>query len=149
MARYMIGRILRALLSVVIVTAVVMVLIYSCLDRNLIFANDPVFSKFKSNAQEVYKMQQWENYGYVDFVSYEEYLSELDLSQDQYEQAAAIGDRAGDANPEAARRIGDFGIRYGEEGYTIIRLPGKKKGNTESYLGRWPGHGPGPWWDGR
>ena len=79
-------------------------------------------------------MQQWENYGYVDFVSYEEYLSELDLSQDQYEQAAAIGDRAGDANPEAARRIGDFGIRYGEEGYTIIRLPGKKKGNTESYL---------------
>ena len=61
MTRYLLGRILRALLSVVIVTAVVMVLIYACLDRNLIFANDPVFSKFKSNAQDVYKMQQLEN----------------------------------------------------------------------------------------
>lgn len=134
MTRYLLGRIVRALLSVVIVTAVVMVLIYSFLDRNLIFANDPVFSKFKSNAQDVYKMQQWEHYGYVDFVSYEEYLSGLDLSQEQYAQAAAIGDRAGMDNPEAARRIGDFGTRYADEGYTIVRLSGKKKGNTQVYL---------------
>ena len=134
MARYLLGRIFRGLLSVVIVTAVVMVLIYSCLDRNLIFANDPVFSKFKSNAQDVYKMQQWENYGYVDYVPYEEYLATLGLSAEQYAQAAALGDRPNTDNPAAAAQIEGFSARYSREGYTIVRLSGKKKGNTQSYL---------------
>lgn len=134
MARYLLGRILRGLLSVVIVTAVVMVLIYSCLDRNLIFANDPVFSKFKSNAQDVYKMQQWENYGYVDFVSYEEYLAEQNLSEAEYAQAAGLGDNPNADNAVTAEYIEAFTARYQEEGYTVVRLSGKKKGNTQSYL---------------
>ena len=134
MARYLLGRVLRAALSVVIVVAVVMVLIYSCLDRNLIFANDPVFSKFKSNAQDVYKMQQWENYGYVDFVSYEEYLAGQKLSEAEYAQAAVLGDRPNGDNPTAAARIKAFTAEYEEAGYTMVRLTGKKKGNTATYM---------------
>ena len=134
MTRYLLGRILRALLSVVIVTAVVMVLIYSCLDRNLIFANDPVFSKFKSNAQDVYKMQQWENYGYVEFVPYEEFLAEQTLNETEYAQAALLGDRPNADNPQAAMQIEAFTAQYEAEGYTVVRLSGKRKGNTQSYL---------------
>ena len=133
MARYLLGRILRAVLSVVIVTAVVMVLIYSCLDRNLIFANDPVFSKIKSNAQDVYKMQQWENYGYVDFVAYEEYLAGQNLSETDYAQAA-IADRPAGDTPTAAAQVANFTAQYEAEGYTVVRLTGKRKGNTQSYL---------------
>ena len=134
MARYLLGRVLRAVLSVVIVTAVVMVLIYSCLDRNLIFANDPVFSKFKSNAQDVYKMQQWENYGYVEFVSYEEYLAGQKLGEGEYAQAAVLGDRPNGDNAVAAAQVEAFTAKYREEGYTVVRLGGKRKGNTQSYL---------------
>ena len=76
MTRFVIGRILRGLLSVVIVVGIVMVLIYGCMDRNLIFARDSVFSRQKLNAQQVYKMEQWEKYGYVDYVSYADYLTE-------------------------------------------------------------------------
>ena len=41
MTKYLINRILRALLSVVIVIAVIMVMIYAFLDRESIFASDP------------------------------------------------------------------------------------------------------------
>lgn len=134
MASYLMGRIFRGILSVIIVVAVVMALIYSCLDRNLIFANDPVFSKYKSNAQEVYKMQQWEYYGYVDFVPYEEALAQLELSQSQFDEAVKLGDRPQADSPAAAEQIARFTERYEAEGYTVVRLTGKKKGNTASYL---------------
>lgn len=134
MARYLLGRVVRALLSVVIVTAVVMVLIYSCLDRNLIFANDPVFSKFKSNAQDVYKMQQWENYGYVDFVPYEEYLTSRNLDEMQYAQASMLGDRPQGDSSQAAEQVAAFTAEYEAQGYTVVRLTGKRKGNTQTYL---------------
>lgn len=134
MARYLLGRVVRALLSVFIVTAVVMVLIYSCLDRNLIFANDPVFSKFKSNAQDVYKMQQWENYGYVDFVPYEEYLTSRNLDEMQYAQASMLGDRPQDDSSQAAEQVAAFTAEYEAQGYTVVRLTGKRKGNTQTYL---------------
>ena len=133
MARYLLGRVLRSALSVMIVTAVVMVLIYSCLDRNLIFANDPVFSKFKSNAQDVYKMQQWENYGYVDFISYEEYLAGQNLSETEFAQAA-IADRPAGDTEAAALWVADFTAQFEEEGYQVVRLLGKRKGNSQSYL---------------
>ena len=40
------------------VVGIVMVLVYSGLDRELIFASDPVYSKQASNGRTVYKMQQ-------------------------------------------------------------------------------------------
>ena len=60
MGRYLFWRILRGLLSVVTVVGIVMVLVYAGLDRELVFAADPVYNKQTSNARTVYKMQQWE-----------------------------------------------------------------------------------------
>lgn len=60
MTKYLLNRILRGLISIVIVVGIVMLMIYSFLDRNLIFQNDPTFTKQKNNAKEIYKMQQWE-----------------------------------------------------------------------------------------
>lgn len=134
MAKYVLGRALRGLLSVIIVVAVVMVLIYSCLDRNLVFANDPVFSKHKSNAQEVYKMRKWEEFGYLDYVSYEEYLSGQVTDPQVYEQAVKLGDVSVADNPVAAEYITRFTAEYEKDGYTVVRLNGKKKGNTTNYL---------------
>lgn len=57
MAKYILLRILRSLLSAVVVVAVVMALVYGCLDRELIFAADPNFNHVKGNARQVYKLQ--------------------------------------------------------------------------------------------
>ena len=134
MGRYLLGRVARGTLSAVIVVTVVMTLIYSCLDRNLIFANDPVLSKYKSNAQETYKMRQWEAYGYVDYIPYNEYLLQLSLGQEEYDRAAKLGDDPGQDNAVAASHIAAFSSRYQEEGYRIVRLEGKKKGSGQTYL---------------
>ena len=52
MSKYLINRILRALLSVVMVVGVIMVMVYSFLDKESIFATDPVYSKQRVNGRE-------------------------------------------------------------------------------------------------
>lgn len=137
MTKYLFYRILRGLLSVTAVVAIVMLLVYTCLDRELVFANDPVFSKQASNGRETYKMQQWERYGYVDYVPYGDYLRQLlqegQITQSVYESAVRFGDTPQQDSPDAARYISGFTARYEENGYQIVRLNADKKGKTEKY----------------
>jgi len=130
MGKYICKRILRGLLSAVLVTAVVMVLVYSFMDRNLIFAEDPNYTRIKSNAKEVYKMQQWERYGYVDYVPYTDYLNTLQLAPETYIQAAKFADRASQDSPVAAEYIRQFTQVYTQKGYTVVRLEGKSRGRN-------------------
>ena len=65
MTKYLISRILRALFSVVLVIAVIMVMVYACLDREAIFSNDPNYPKMLLNKKTIYMMQQWEKFGYL------------------------------------------------------------------------------------
>ena len=137
MTRYLIGRVLKGILSVIIVTGIVMVLIYSCLDRNLIFASDPVYSRQKSNAQEVYKMQQWERYGYVDYIPYGDYMSELllqgTITRKTYDAAIRFGDRPQQDSQTAAQFVKRFTADHEAKGYTVVRLTGKTRGGTGKY----------------
>lgn len=137
MAKYLIGRILKGILSVIIVTGIVMVLIYSCLDRNLIFANDPVYSRQKNNAQEVYKMQQWERYGYLDYVPYGDYLSGLlkagKINAETYAAAISFGDTPRQDSATAAQFVKQFTQHFESDGYTVVRLGAKKRGAAGKY----------------
>lgn len=132
------GRIARGLLSVIIVVGIVMILVYGCLDRNLIFADDPVYVRQKSNAKEVYKLQQWENYGYVDYISYAEFLLGLlkdgEVSQADYDRAVKLGDTPDSDTDVTAKYVDAFTRRYVAEGYTVTRLDGKLRGGTKKYL---------------
>ena len=51
MAKYLFKRILHGLFSVVCVVAIVMLMIYSIMDRNLVFAKDTNFNKQNNNAK--------------------------------------------------------------------------------------------------
>ena len=51
MTKYLIKRILRALFSVIIVVAVIMVMVYAWLDREAIFGQDPNYPKMLNNKQ--------------------------------------------------------------------------------------------------
>lgn len=128
MAKYLLWRILRGLVSIVAVVGIVMVLVYSGLDRELVFASDPVYSKQASNGRTVYKMQQWEKYGYVDYVPFTEYLLEKlragELTQAEYDRAATL---------EESRWIDEFTKEYENRSYQVVHLKADRKGSSEKY----------------
>ena len=121
----------------IIVVGVVMVLIYSCLDRDLIFAKDPLYTKQMSNSKEVYKMQQWENFGYVDYIPYADFMIELlnngEIDQETYDIAIKIGKNEDAASEEAAQYIQQFKETYEAKGYQFQRLEAKMKLGTKKY----------------
>ena len=137
MTKYLISRIIRALLSVVIVVGVIMVMVYTFLDKQSIFANDPVFTKQKLNAKEVYMMQQWELFGYLDYVPFSDYLKEElqagNIDQETYDDAAVLG-KTPEADSElTAKYVKLFTEKYEAEGYEVIRCEGLTRGNTRKY----------------
>ena len=137
MTKYLISRILRSLVSVVIVVAVIMLLIYSFLDKQSIFASDPVFTKQKNNQKVTYQMQQWEQFGYVDYIAYAEFLLEEqkagNLSADDYKTAAKLGKTAEADSDLTAQYVAAFTAKYKAEGYEVERLDGKTKGKSKAY----------------
>ena len=139
MTKYLLGRILRGLLSVVIVVTVVMLLVYTCLDRSLIFATDGVYQKQKSNNKEIYKMQTWEKYGYLDYVPYTDYIKEIAITEgwtlEQQTAVSTIGGKAdgSDDNAATAEMIAKFESEYEERGYDVVRLPGDYMPGTKKY----------------
>ena len=139
MTKYLIQRILKALISVIIVVGVVMVMIYSFLNKQSIFATDPVFTKQKSNAKEVYMMQQWELFGYLDYVPFSEYLLDEqrqgNLAAEDYSAAAKLGNKEdGSADSEiTAEYAAKFVEKYEKEGYEIVRLKGDMQGRSKKY----------------
>ncbi len=141
MTKYLLRRLLHGLISVVIVVAVVMLLVYSLTDREKIFGNDPMFTKKASNLRIIYKYEQWEKYGYIDYVTYNEYLIDRTKSGEisEEERAAAVniaptaekidvnGNQVvspyakGDA-PEVSKYVHQFVEYYEAQGYTAVRL---------------------------
>ena len=122
MGRYLVGRIARGVLSVILVAGVVMALTYACMDRNLIFAQDSVYSRQRGNARQVYMMQQWENYGYVDYVTFGEYLQEQGLEN------VRLGDKPEQDDAKAAEYVAQFTAYYEAQGYTVTRLNARTRG---------------------
>ena len=137
MTKYLISRILRALISVIIVVGVIMVMVYTFLNKQSIFATDPVFTKQKLNGKETYMMQQWELFGYLDYVNYTDFLKEElragNIDQETYDAAAKLGKTAENDNELTAELVQKFTEKYDEEGYEVIRLDGQTKGKTKKY----------------
>ncbi|MBQ6996964.1 MAG: ABC transporter permease [Oscillospiraceae bacterium] len=136
MTKYLISRILRAVFSVVLVIAVIMIMIYSFLDREAIFNADPTFQKRLNNDKDIYKQQQWEKYGYLDYINFTDYLQDeikagrLTAEQADAARLAVTGDLD---SPETKALVDAFTEKYRAEGYDIVRLPGSYKIGTKKY----------------
>ena len=137
MTKYLIIRILRSLLSVIIMVGVIMIMVYSFMDKQSIFATDPVFSKQKLNGKEVYMMQQWEQFGYLDYVAYTDYLKDElragNIDQETYDSAAKLGKTAGTDSELTAKYTAEFIQEMEEDGYVVVRLDGQTKAGTKKY----------------
>lgn len=138
MTKYLIKRILHGIISVAIVVAVVMVMIYTLLDRNLIFAKDSSYTHQSNNQKVTYKYTKWEEYGYLDYVTYADYLLELtnkgEIDEETRSAAVAFG-RTPDKDSDIAKEyVEKFTAYYKSKGYTVQRLDaimmgGKKYAN--------------------
>ncbi len=126
MTKYLLKRLLHGLISVVIVVAIVMILVFSLMDRDLVFASDGTFTKRVNNDRIIYKYTQWEKYEYLDYVPYGEYLSKLarDGEIDEETRAAAVtigryADKDSEITKEYVKKFTDY---YEAQGYTVVRL---------------------------
>lgn len=125
MTKYLLNRLLRGLISIVIVVAVVMVLIYSLMDRMSIFAGDPDFSRHTFNDKTNYCYQRWESYGYLDYVTYTDFLNSLvqkgELTEDKKSEIVGIGRTADKDSAKVAEYVDKFTQYYQSLGYKIER----------------------------
>lgn len=126
MTKYLINRLLRGLVSVAIVVAIVMTLIYSVMNRDLIFAKDSTFSHQNNNGKITYKYYKWEQYGYLDYVTYGDWMKSItdkgEITEEERSAAIGIARNEADDNEKVAEYVAKFKETYESKGYTIVRL---------------------------
>lgn len=133
MVKYILKRLLHGIISVLVVVLVVMLLVYSTMDRELIFSKDPQFTKLSGNTLEAYKYQQWEKYGYLDYVPYKDYLVELGLTTEERNEAD-FGRTPQQDSAVAKEYVQKFTEHYESKGYTVVRLDYNKTGSNPKQL---------------
>ena len=137
MTKYVVNRLLRGFLSVAIMVIIVMVMIFTLMDRQLIFAADPLFSKKTFNAKETYLYSKWEEYGYLDYVPYADYLLQLTkdgtITEETRAEAVKLGRTPEKDSELTAQYVKEFEEYYTSRGYDVKRLDtvmnGKKVAN--------------------
>lgn len=126
MTKYLLKRLLHGLISVIVMTVIVMVLVFTWTDRELVFARDPVYSKQTNNGKTAYKYRKWEEYGYLDYVPFADYLQELcdngEIDQKTRDSASSIGKTASKDSALTAEYVEKFTSAYEAKGYTVVRL---------------------------
>ena len=126
MTKYLIKRILHGAVSIVIVVAIVMILIYTCMNRQQIFAQDNYWTKVKNNQRTVYEFRKWNEYGYVDLIMYSDWLVSLtrsgEIDEATRSSAVAIGKTPSVDSETAKQYVKKFTDFYQSQGYTVRRL---------------------------
>ena len=135
MLKYLLRRILHGLVSIVLVVAIIMIIVYGLLSRDFIFQNDATYTKTSANAKEVYKNRRWADYGYIVYVNYNDYLSELvlkgEISQDKQSEVSELSmtddvvkrDFTVESDTEEVKTfVRKFVSEYRSKGFEIVRL---------------------------
>lgn len=126
MTKYLVNRILRGICSIIIVIGIVMMMIYGIMDRNLIFAKDSQYTKTNNNQKITYKYQTWENYGYLDYVTFSEYLQMLlaegEIDEETMSKAVTLSRKAENDSDITKEYVQKFNEYYKSQGYTVKRL---------------------------
>ncbi len=126
MVKYFFKRFFRGCISLVIAIALVMLMVFSWLDNTLIFAEDEQYVKLSNNQRTIYMYQKWEEYDYLDYVPYTDWLNQLvasgEITEDERQSVATIGRTADKDSDETAAYIQRFTEEYEAQGYTVARL---------------------------
>ena len=126
MGKYVVKRLLHGALSIVIVIAIVMILVYGLMNRDLVFAKDSNYSKQANNAKQVYRYQKWEEFGYLDYVPFADYMKMLvqngEIDEETRAEAVSFGRMAEKDSELTAEYVASFYDYYQSQGYAVVRL---------------------------
>ena len=67
MAKYILVRLLKSIVSLFVVMSIVILMIFELIPRTKIFDNDASYRKMKGETRTVYSYQKWDQLGYLDF----------------------------------------------------------------------------------
>lgn len=146
MKKYMVKRILFSIFSLLVVTMVVMFLVYTGINRNVIFQMDDVWNKRNGNDRTVYEYIQYQKYGYLDFMDYTTFLGakyKAIYGDDYTKNADFIADKKAIQDPETFQSnesVQEFTKEYASKGYSIKYITpktyksGKIKPGGSAYL---------------
>ena len=128
MAKYILKRLLHGAVSIILVVTIVMLLVYGLMNRDKVFVADGSYNKQANNNRVTYRYRRWEEFGYLDYVPYADYINELaengEMDEETRAQAVTLG-RADDGSKDseiAAEYIKKFTDYYRSKGYEVTRL---------------------------
>jgi len=126
MGKYIVKRLLHGAVSIIIMVAIVMVMIYSWLNRDLVFSTDSSYTRQANNVRVTYSYSKWENYGYLDYVTYQEWLNQLardgEIDEETRAAAATLGRKPEADSDLTAEYTAKFRDYYESQGYEVTRL---------------------------
>ena len=125
MTKYLLKRILHGAVSIIIVVAIVMILIYSLMNRQLIFASDTTFAQMGNNGKTMYMYRKWQEYGYLDLVTFADYLNNLQASGEldaETRDSISLGRKPEKDSELTAEYVEKFTQYYESQGFTVTRL---------------------------
>ena len=133
MGKYIAKRLLHGLFSAVCVVLLVMILVYSLLERTKIFAGDATYSHTASNGRIAYEQSRYDAFGYVDYVAYADWLKELtrtgEIDLETQTGAASLGRTPEKDSELTAEYTAKFRSYYESKGYSVVRLDADTKKN--------------------
>jgi len=133
--KYILQRIVKGTLSAICVVVLIMVLVYSLMERTNIFAGDSNYSKTNSNARVTYEQSRYQVFGYVDYTNYSDYIKGLaakgEIDAETRGEALKIGITPEKASDTANEYIEKFTALYESQGYKITRLDADRKTNGQ------------------
>ena len=146
MKKYMFKRILFSIFSLLVVVMLVMLLVYSLIERNVIFQQDDVWNKRNNNDRRMYEYAQFQKYGYLNYVDYTNFLREKYMSKygESYDKEADFAtDRGVIQKPDDVWQnptVQEFKAKYEAQGYKLDYMEpvryksGKLKAGGNGYL---------------
>ena len=146
MRKYMIKRILFSIFSLLVVIMVVMVLVYTLIDRSVVFQTDDTWNKKNSNERTIYEYNKYQDYGYLTYVDYSSFLKKKyqDLYGDDYTNNADYkADKKIIQDPAEFQQnasVKEFVKEYSAKGYKLKYLKpdttksGKVKKGGQAFL---------------
>jgi len=142
MTKYVLKRGIHGLLSVAVVVAIVMIMIYGLMNKELIFAEDPTYTKMNNNRKVNYMYSRWESYGYLHYVPYSDYLSALKkdgtIDEDTRSQAVLLGKTSEFDSELTKEYIEKFTKYYTDKGYAVERRDAVMMGGNKLAEGGQP-----------
>ena len=146
MKKYMLKRILFSIFSLFVVVMVVMLLVYSLIERNVIFQTDDTWNKKSLNDRTIYEYTQYQKYGYLSYVDYSGFVRQkytelygaTYTSEKAYTTDIQVIQDENEYKNNAT--VQEFIAKYEGQGYTVQYLTpvrgrsGKTRNGGKGYL---------------